>query len=284
MYYGKTIQIFLPDGNPRSVKIAEITSRTVQAILIPRSKLDFIAERDELNNVGIYFLIGGSDEDSKPTVYVGEAENCLLRLKQHNAGKDFWNVALVIISKTKFFTKSHIKYLEWFCLEEIKKANRFKMDNSSIPSCPHISEPIKADLIDNFDTIKILVSTLSYPLFDQIEKPEKQDILICKGKDAVAEGEYSEEGFIVFKGSRCTQNESSSIHNYVTNLRRKLLNDGVIVAQDNVFVFAADYVFSSPSTAAAFVLARNANGWTEWKYKNGKTLDAVKRKSANLTS
>ena len=42
MNIGKTIQIFLPDGNPRSVKIAEITSRTVQAILIPRSKLDFI--------------------------------------------------------------------------------------------------------------------------------------------------------------------------------------------------------------------------------------------------
>jgi hypothetical protein len=31
---GTTIQVFLPDGNPRSLKIAEITNRTVQAILI----------------------------------------------------------------------------------------------------------------------------------------------------------------------------------------------------------------------------------------------------------
>ncbi len=31
----KTIQIFLPNGNPRGVKIAEVTNRTVQAILIP---------------------------------------------------------------------------------------------------------------------------------------------------------------------------------------------------------------------------------------------------------
>ena len=38
--FGKTIQIYLPDGNPRSLKIAEITSRTVQAVLIPRSVLD----------------------------------------------------------------------------------------------------------------------------------------------------------------------------------------------------------------------------------------------------
>ena len=45
MALGKTIQIFLPDGNPRSLKIAEITSRTVQAILIPRAKLDDAARR-----------------------------------------------------------------------------------------------------------------------------------------------------------------------------------------------------------------------------------------------
>lgn len=55
---GKTIQIFLPDGNPRSLKIAEITSRTVQAILIPRSILDEAAKRPELDNVGIYLLFG----------------------------------------------------------------------------------------------------------------------------------------------------------------------------------------------------------------------------------
>ena len=30
----QTIQIFLPDGSPRSVKIAEITNRVVKAILI----------------------------------------------------------------------------------------------------------------------------------------------------------------------------------------------------------------------------------------------------------
>lgn len=35
----KTIQIFLPDGNARSVRIAEVTSRTVQAVQVPRSKL-----------------------------------------------------------------------------------------------------------------------------------------------------------------------------------------------------------------------------------------------------
>jgi hypothetical protein len=29
------------------------------------------------------------------------------------------------------------------------------------------------------------------------------------------------------------------------------------------------------------VLARNANGWREWKYPDGKTLDEVKRQTAD---
>src|SRR5688500_12897796 len=93
---GKTIQIFLPDGNPRGVKIAEITSRTVQAVSIPRAHLDFACSRPELGNVGVYFLVGDSEEGEKPLVYVGEAEECVARLKQHNKGKDFWTTALAV--------------------------------------------------------------------------------------------------------------------------------------------------------------------------------------------
>src|SRR6266478_2661705 len=35
----KTIQIFLPNGEPRGIRIAELTTRIVQAVLIPRSDL-----------------------------------------------------------------------------------------------------------------------------------------------------------------------------------------------------------------------------------------------------
>jgi hypothetical protein len=130
---GKTIQIFLPDGNPRGIKIADITSRTVQTLLIPRSALGEVVKRDEIQNVGIYFLTGTNEESAKPILYIGEAENCLNRLKQHNQKKEFWNTAIVAISKTQFFTKSHIKYLEWYCYDSAKRADRYP--GSSAGSC-----------------------------------------------------------------------------------------------------------------------------------------------------
>lgn len=272
---GKTIQIYLPDGNPRSLKIAKITSRTVSAILIPRSKLEEAAKRDELNNVGVYLLFG-SDE-SKPQVYIGEAENCLSRLKQHNKSKDFWTHAVAFISKTQYFTKTHIKFLEWLCCEVASKANRYSLENGNSPSKPHVSESVEADLYDNFETIQILASTLGYPVFDEIRKPKTKEVIICKGKDAYAEGEYTEDGMILFSNSKCNLIEAKTAGSWVAGMRSELENSGILVEKGGVLVFTKDHVFSSPSASAAVILARRANGWIEWKYNDGKTLDEVKR-------
>ena len=59
MAHPQTIQIFLPDGNPRGIKIAEITNRTIKAILFPRNQFEAILQRSELANVGFYWQIMG---------------------------------------------------------------------------------------------------------------------------------------------------------------------------------------------------------------------------------
>ena len=40
-----------------------------------------------------------------------------------------------------------------------------------------------------------------------------------------------------------------------------------------------DHPFGSPSWAAIALMGRSANGWLEWKNKDGKTLDTLKRKT-----
>ncbi len=227
---GTTIQIFLPDGNARGVRLAEITSRTVLAILVPRAHLDIASERPELSRVGLYFLVGEEEGGGQPLVYVGEAEDVLARLRQHNKGKDFWTFAIVVVSKTQYFTKTHVKYLESYCHAAIERAGRFRLENTTLPARPFASESMEADLHDNFETMRVLVATLGYPLFDEIASSSKGNILVCRGKEAEARGEYTEDG-----------------------------------------------LFASPSAAAVAVLGRNANGWIEWKFPDGRTLSEVKR-------
>ena len=69
-----------------------------------------------------------------------------------------------------------------------------------------------ADLMDHFDTIRILTSTLGYPLFEKIQKPNQGDILTCKGKKALARGEYTEDGLVIFAKSTSNRLEATSIH------------------------------------------------------------------------
>lgn len=275
----QTIQIFLPDGSPRSIKIAEITNRVVKAILIPRNQLDNAEKRKEVSNVGLYFLFGESDEAAKPLVYIGEAENCLVRLKQHNREKEFWNHAVVIVSRIGTFTKAHVRYLEYLSVKTAKVVNRFKAENGTAPAKPFITEPMEADLLDSFETIKILLSTLGYPLFDSINKKEvsKKEIFFINAKGIKAEGDLIDDGFVVFKGSEASTQITPSCHDYIKRSRLTLLKESILKEAEDKLIFLENYVFSSPSMAAAVVQARNANGWKDWKNKNGKTLDEIKR-------
>ena len=61
-------------------------------------------------------------------------------------------------------------------------------------------------------------------------------------------------------------------------LRKRLLEDEILKEVNNKYSLQTDYIFNSPSAAAASVLGRTANGWIEWKNKDNKTLDELKRK------
>jgi len=49
----------------------------------------------------------------------------------------------------------------------------------------------------------------------------------------------------------------------------------------NHYRFTQDYAFSSPSTAAAVVLGRSANGRIEWKDGLGRTLKELQEKQTD---
>lgn len=275
----QTIQIFLPDGSPRSIKIAEITNRVVKAVLIPRNKLDVISSRPELKNVGVYFLFGESADKANPVVYIGEAEDCLERIRQHNRSKDFWTYAVVMISKINAFTKGHVKYLEHIAIRYALESNRYSTENVTVPSQPFVTESMEADLLDSFDTIKILLSTLGFPVYDKVEKEslKKTELLYLVGRGIKAEGDLIEDGFVVFKGSQAKIETVPSCHEYVISLRNKLIANGILNKSGDTLQFSKDYIFNSPSTAGAVVLGRSTNGWKKWRNQSGSTLDELKR-------
>ncbi len=69
-----------------------------------------------------------------------------------------------------------------------------------------------------------------------------------------------EDGFVVFEGSRARMEVAPSGAHAVTPHRERLIAAGVMEERDGEYIFNQDFLFSSPSTAAAVVLGRSANG------------------------
>ncbi len=275
----QTIQIFLPDGSPISIREAEITNRLLKAILFPRNKIEEVSKREMVHYAGVYFLFGTDEDSSKPIVYIGEGEDCFKRIQDHNRKKDFWTYCVVVTTKTNEFTKTDVKYLEHYCLGQAEKVGRFKTENGKDSKRPSVPESRVHDLLDNFETMKLLLATLGYPLFEEVRKAKSEkELFFCKGKNAFAEAELIDEGILVHKGGECTLEESKTAGNWVIGIRKRLIEQGVLVKKDDMYVFESDSIFDSYSAAAACILARRANGWIEWKNKDGKTLDELKRK------
>lgn len=275
MSLGKSISLFLIDGIPDGVIACELSNWTGKGYKIPRNSLKDVSNRSDLKKPGVYFLIG-HNEDDKETVYIGESEDVFKRLYQHQE-KDFWTEALVFISKDENLNKAHIKYLEFSLQDEAVEANRYKIFNSNVPTKPAISEAEIAVMSEFSTNLKLLVGALGFRIFENLTKPltSKQDkYLIDAARGAVATGIMTTEGFVVFKGSKIASTEVPSMPESFKKKRAQIISENVVID----FEFTQDYLFSSPSTAAAVVMGRSANGLKEWKLKDGSNLGENEQK------
>jgi hypothetical protein len=282
----KTIQIYLPGGDPRGIRIAEITTRIVQVIEVPRSLLGEFAQMPQSNQVALYFLFGESDEN-EPRVYIGQTGDLQGRLTTHNREKDFWERALVVISRTNSLTQTHAIFLEWFCLDQCRSVGRYADANENSASRPHTPEPLEADCLEIFDTARVLLATLGFPLFEPVAKTvsvAEDAVYHCKGSDADGRGLYTPEGFVVMKGSSGRTENVPSMAEHWRKFRLNLLHTGVVVEKNGRYVFTKDHLFTSPTAAAVSVMGRPASGWMEWRDQMGRTLDDVYRKKSDSSS
>lgn len=275
MKFGKTIKIFLIDGEPNGRMSCELSNWSGKAYKIPRIKVKDCTDRNDLMSTGVYLLFG-KDEEGKDLLYIGEAESILKRLNQHLIQKDFWNETIVFISKDENLNKAHVKYLENRLHAIALIAKRYKVENTITPTQSSISESDRAEMEEFIENIKMLVNTLGHKVFDEkreIKKKQITDVFYIKtARGAEAIGELTSDGFVVYKGSKATSSITTSMSLNLINFRKKLIEDEVFIDKTEFLEFSEDYLFSSPSAAAVIVMGRSANGLTEWKLKSGKTL------------
>ena len=287
----KTIQIFLPTGNPRGIRSAEMTTRTVRLIEVPRIHMKEFLTMEDATQVGLYFLVGSDELNGLPQLYIGQSGELRSRIQQHNLKKDFWERAFVMLSTNNTITQTHALYLEYKAIDIAKNAGRYKLLNGNNGSLPHTPTPLKADCEELFHTLSILLSTMGQPIFEALQAPDlskngkvalktqtEHKLFLCKGLDADAKGYYDDDGFIVLKGSVIRKDSSDSLTGWSVDIKEELKIQGKLIDNnDNSYCLIENFLCKTPSGAANLVLGKRANGWFEWKNESGQTLDSVYR-------
>ena len=294
----RTIQIFLPTGDPRGIQVAALTTSIVQVIEVPRPLLSEFMQMPESRQVGVYFLIGDDEHKDQLAVYVGQTGALGKRLNEHDLDpkREFWNRALVAVSLTHSLTQTHAMYLEWRSIQQSNTAQRYTVENGTVSTKPHTPAWLEADCQDIFDTIRTLVSTLGQQLFEPLAQRAEvrwndatatpgdlsvpaTEVFRCSGpQGGDATGQYTEEGMVVLKGSLCRAEIVASMVNMSAGKhRQRLIDSGDLVLDNGTYRFGRDVLFRSPSGASDVVLGRSSNGWIEWRDSSGRTLDELKR-------
>lgn len=224
MAHGKTIKLFLIEGDMDGLIQASISGRICIGYNIPREKISNCKDIKDLNQTGVYFLFG--DEE----VYVGQAaqrQNGLglsQRLIEHdNTKESYWTDAVALTATDDSLNPMMIWYLENWFYKRAKAVGTYKLQNANTPNPGKVTMAEEAALQDYVEDALMLVKALGYKAFEKeknskISVPEGMKVTL-DSRDAHANGIYtSDKRIIVLKGSTISVATSPS---YPANMQKK---------------------------------------------------------------
>lgn len=268
-----SIRIFLPDGHPDGLRLIEKSNWVGQGIVCPRSQYRSAKLRREFGRTGVYVLHAPAEAAGLPTIYLGEGDPARPRLDQHHATKDFWTTLTLFTSKDENLNKAHVQYLEARLVGLAREAKRCVLDNSNSPQLPTLGEAEIAEMEGFLAEMLLIFPVLGMTVFEKPAPAQAgQRVLFIRAKGLKASGYEDADKFVVMAGSQVARESVPSTPPYVIALRGELLKQGVIEDAGSILRMARSYAFNSPSSAAAVLLGRSANGRVEWKDQDGRAL------------
>ena len=301
---GKTIKIFLADGSPTGLRTAEIGLSTLKALVIPRAALADSSSRSELSRTGVYFLVGYDPSQAlRRRVYVGEGDLVLSRIVAHSKddSKEFWDDAIVFVSKDENLTKAHVRYLEQRFISLITENREAILDNGN-SGVSGITLP-ESDLSEMEETLAqaiTMLGVLGYdflPYFAPISSSFHESwatrggeqnrvrsrehtgalpseiVFVMKGDGYSARMTISDETrkYVVEEGSTVRRLHSPNIQPHYIKKKEELVGAGILVdAEADSYKFSKDYEFPSPTFAAQLISGTTYSGKVVWKLEGTK--------------
>ena len=276
MAISKKLEIIYHNGQPDGIRSIRRHLSTMTTYVIPRPLLSEAKKLTGIHHPGIYYLISETDDNKIAQIYIGQTRNGIGRLDDHNRSKDFWNKAIMFLADNKTFSLDMISGLEAFAIGKAIEAKRYEVENTVNPKY-EIDEYDLPLIEEVYEEIKFIMATQGYKMENSKTTLNEANTLHTTRNGTQALGIYDGEKFEVLEGSEIDM--SRKCHSdKMEKLRQTAIQNGNIICRHGKHILNVSVPFTSPSSAAMFVLGGSTNGWIEWKNEDGKTLDEMYRK------
>lgn len=285
------------DGDVTGRIKCTLANWTGLAYKVPRSYLDKCKDRQDLKQSGVYFLFGKND-NGEDEVYIGQAgirkngEGVLFRVVEHLKDETYFSDAVMLTTQNNSFGPTEISYLENKFTNMAISTDRFNVRNGNDPNPGNVTEEKESELEDFVEYSKMVLGVLGYKVFVPLVKStveeiveENEELILYlsrkskkSNKTIEAKCMRTNEGFVVLKDSMIEEIDSRAIPKTIKDIREKCREANEIIDKR----LTKNYLFNSPSYAAAFVLGMHTNGKTDWKTENGLTLKEFEEKGDNI--
>lgn len=146
------------------------STKSCECFVLPRDKVAEVARKQpHLQQYGFYIL-SGRDKNFRQMAYVGQTNDFTNRVNDHKQKKDFWDTALVFVSKSNEIYPSEALYLEYLGWKAATEAGNYIIDNTKDINEPPLSEDKQNEMELFFEDIQFLTRFYGCKVFD---KPEK---------------------------------------------------------------------------------------------------------------
>ncbi len=278
-----TVYTKLLDKTLEGARIIDMGStKSCECFVLPRDKVTEVAKKQpHLQQHGFYILLG-RNKNMKPMAYVGQTNDFTNRVNDHKQKKEFWDTALVFVSKSNEIFPSEALYLEYLGWKAAKEANNYIIENSKDINEPHLSADKQNEMELFFEDIQFLTRFYGCMVFD---RPEKQPVaesgieftmLMPKsGMKATLHFYKESQRYVIVAGSTILAQTFGSCGKSMQEFRKQVIENKKLAAKDGELCQLLQDVeipetSCSPSGAASFCAGTARQGTESWIDKNGK--------------
>jgi hypothetical protein len=157
----KTVKVHLLNGDPRGIRMAEMTGHKVGAILIPRASVKSARSVDGIQKCGVVFFLGHDDSLDRPSVKIKSSYSSIEEIVDHHRRDEEWSKAVALIPTAGNFTMEYAEHVEYRYSQKVEKKERVRLKTKESIQEYNISEQVSAEAEESIGTIVTLLQTLN---------------------------------------------------------------------------------------------------------------------------